>query len=49
VNAPDVQKRLAAMGNIEPIGSTPENMAAFIKDERKRWGEVIRETGTTAD
>jgi tripartite-type tricarboxylate transporter receptor subunit TctC len=49
IRLPDVQKRFAEMGNIESIGSTPEEMATFIKIERTRWGDIIRETGTTAD
>jgi tripartite-type tricarboxylate transporter receptor subunit TctC len=38
---PDVQQRLRAL-NVEPDGSTPAETAAFIKDEIRRWGEVIR-------
>jgi hypothetical protein len=37
------------MGNIEAIGSTPEQMAAFVREERERWGAVIRGLGLTAD
>jgi tripartite-type tricarboxylate transporter receptor subunit TctC len=33
------------MGNIEAVGSTPEEMAAFIRQERERWGAVIRNLG----
>ncbi len=38
---PDVQQRFRAL-NVEPDGSTPAETAAFIKDEVRRWGEVIR-------
>ena len=38
---PDVQQRLRAL-NVEPDGGTPAETAAFIKDEIRRWGEVIR-------
>jgi tripartite-type tricarboxylate transporter receptor subunit TctC len=38
---PDVQQKFRAL-NIEPDGRTPAETAAFIKDEVKRWGEVIR-------
>jgi tripartite-type tricarboxylate transporter receptor subunit TctC len=38
---PDVQKRFRAL-NVEPDGRTPAESAAFIKDEVRRWGEVIR-------
>ena len=42
---PDVQMRLKNMGNIEAVGSSPEEMAAFIRQERERWGAVIRNLG----
>jgi tripartite-type tricarboxylate transporter receptor subunit TctC len=29
----------------EPISSTPEQAAAFLRNETERWGKVIRETG----
>jgi tripartite-type tricarboxylate transporter receptor subunit TctC len=38
---PDVQQRFRAL-SVEPDGSTPAETAAFIKDEVRRWGEVIR-------
>jgi tripartite-type tricarboxylate transporter receptor subunit TctC len=38
---PDVQQRFRAL-NVEPDGSTPAETAAFIKEEIRRWGEVIR-------
>jgi tripartite-type tricarboxylate transporter receptor subunit TctC len=28
--------------NVEPDGGTPAETAAFIKEEIRRWGEVIR-------
>jgi tripartite-type tricarboxylate transporter receptor subunit TctC len=45
---PDVAKRLADM-SIEPAGSTPAELAAFMTQERALWGKVIRMTGTTAN
>jgi tripartite-type tricarboxylate transporter receptor subunit TctC len=46
---PDVQQRLYKMGNIEAIGSTPAEMAAFMSEERERWGDVLRSIGATAN
>jgi len=46
---PDVIKQLLDMGNIEAVGSTPEEMAQFMRQESERWGKVIRATGATAD
>lgn len=38
----DIKERLLAMG-AEPVGSTQEQFAAFIKSESAKWGKVIRE------
>ena len=37
----DVQARFRAVG-VEPLGGAPAAMAAFIKEESLRWGDVIR-------
>ena len=44
----DVKERFAATG-VEPIGSTPEQFAAYMRDEYAKWGKVIRATGVKAD
>jgi tripartite-type tricarboxylate transporter receptor subunit TctC len=36
------QQYLAAQG-LEPITGTPEEFAAFIRAERKKWGKVVRD------
>src|SRR5262249_61609705 len=38
---PEIKERLAALG-FEPVVSTPEEFAAWIKAEITRWGAVIR-------
>src|SRR5690242_4086954 len=38
---PDVQQRFRAL-NVQPDGRSPAETAAFIRDEARRWGEVIR-------
>jgi tripartite-type tricarboxylate transporter receptor subunit TctC len=45
---PDVQQRFRAL-NVEPDGRTPAETNAFIKDEARRWGEVIRTNNITAE
>src|SRR5437773_5260162 len=45
---PDVQKRLADL-SAEAIGSTPAQMAAFMKKDAERWRGVIRSAGVRAD
>lgn len=45
---PEVAKRLIEL-RIEPVGNTPAEMALFLRQERERWGGVIRATGATAE
>lgn len=45
---PDIEKRLADM-SFDAIGSTPEEMALFMAQERDRWGKVIRASGAKAE
>ena len=40
----DVRKRVAADGG-EPVGSSPEQAAAYLKSQVERWGQVIRAAG----
>ncbi|MCE2999567.1 MAG: Bug family tripartite tricarboxylate transporter substrate binding protein [Betaproteobacteria bacterium] len=42
LNSPDVRDKLVAMGS-DPVGSTPEQFAAYVRSEVARWGQVIRE------
>jgi tripartite-type tricarboxylate transporter receptor subunit TctC len=45
---PDVAKRLADR-SFEAMGSTPEQMTVFLKQETERWDKVIRTIGLKAD
>ena len=45
---PDVQRRLVDL-SAEPVGNTPAEMAAFMKDEVERWRRVIRSAGVKVD
>ena len=45
---PDVRQRFRTL-NVEPDGRTPAETAAFIKDEARRWGEVIRANNIMAE
>ena len=40
----DVRERFTATG-LEPVGSTPEQLAARMRDDRAKWARVIREAG----
>ncbi|OGA51516.1 MAG: hypothetical protein A3G24_16705 [Betaproteobacteria bacterium RIFCSPLOWO2_12_FULL_62_13] len=39
--SPDMKKRLAAEGG-EAVGSTPEEFAAYIKDELKASADLVK-------
>lgn len=40
----DMKDKLAAQG-VEPSGNTPEEFEKLVRDETKRWGDVIRSIG----
>lgn len=44
----DVSERLSGVG-ADPVGSTPEQFAAFIQAEIKKWAKVIQEAGVKVD
>jgi tripartite-type tricarboxylate transporter receptor subunit TctC len=46
--APEVRKLLIDLG-AEPLGSTPEAFAAYVKSEFERWGKVSKEAGIGVD
>jgi tripartite-type tricarboxylate transporter receptor subunit TctC len=45
---PEVRQRFRTL-HVEPDGRTPAETAAFIKEEVRRWGEVIRANHITAE
>jgi tripartite-type tricarboxylate transporter receptor subunit TctC len=45
---PDVVQKLARF-DLDPVGSTPDEFAAFIQSEVHRWGPIIKRSGTKAD
>ncbi len=47
VREPEVAKRLTDLSMV-PKGSTPGELATFIKEEAERWGNVIRISGAKA-
>jgi tripartite-type tricarboxylate transporter receptor subunit TctC len=45
---PEMQERLLALG-ADPVASTPEAFAAFIRSERDKWARVIRHANIRAE
>ena len=45
---PDVAKKLADL-SADPVGSTPAQMAAFMKEDAERWRKVIQTAGVKVD
>jgi tripartite-type tricarboxylate transporter receptor subunit TctC len=45
---PDVQEKYRNVG-VEPVGDSPAATAAFIKEESRRWGEVIRKNNISIE
>jgi tripartite-type tricarboxylate transporter receptor subunit TctC len=41
LHAPDIRAHLEQLG-MQPVGGSPDDMAAFVREETRRWGEVIR-------
>lgn len=48
MHAPEMKEKLTATGT-EPLTSTPEEFAAYVKREIAKWGDVIRKAGVKAD
>ncbi len=44
----DTRERFAGVGT-NPMSSTPEQFAEFLKKEIARWGKVVRDSGATAE
>jgi len=45
---PEVRENLIAQGT-DPVGSSPEEFAAFMKSEAAKWARVIKEANIHAD
>ena len=46
--APDVREKMLALG-AEPVGSTPEQFAAYVKAEAAKYAKLVRTSGARVD
>jgi len=44
VAVPDVREKFANLG-IEPVGSTPEQLTAYMQSELAKWGKLVKSLG----
>jgi tripartite-type tricarboxylate transporter receptor subunit TctC len=44
----EVRQRMADIG-LSPVGNTPEQFDAYIRDEIPKWAKVVKNSGATAD
>ncbi|SPA26270.1 conserved hypothetical protein, UPF0065 [Cupriavidus taiwanensis] len=48
IQSPEVKERLAKLG-AEPVGGTPAQFAAMVKQDSARWGKLIRDRKITTE
>jgi tripartite-type tricarboxylate transporter receptor subunit TctC len=46
--APEISAKLAAAG-VDPVTSTPEHFAGYVRSEIPKWGQVVKASGARAD
>ncbi|MCW5591512.1 MAG: tripartite tricarboxylate transporter substrate binding protein [Burkholderiales bacterium] len=45
---PEIREKLVQQG-VDPVGSTPDEFAAYIKSETEKWAKVVRMAGAKAN
>lgn len=48
LNDPAVKQKLSDFGS-EPAGQRPEQFAAFVQQEKKKWGDIVRDANVKAE
>jgi tripartite-type tricarboxylate transporter receptor subunit TctC len=48
IKTPEVSERLAALG-LEPVGSTPDELARRVAEDTAKWAPIVKASGFRAD
>jgi tripartite-type tricarboxylate transporter receptor subunit TctC len=48
IKSPEARKRLFELG-MDPVGSTPEELATYQRAEIAKWTKVVKDSGAKAD
>ena len=48
IGSQEMRSRLGEQGS-DPVGSTPQEFAAFVTAEQPKWAELVRISGATID
>jgi tripartite-type tricarboxylate transporter receptor subunit TctC len=48
VGSPEMRSKLGEQGS-DPVGSTPQDFAAFVAAEQPKWAELVRISGATVE
>ncbi len=49
MRVPEVEQRLVSIGAVPRYSASPDEAAAYMRQEFAHWGEVVRRSGTTLD
>ena len=48
IATPEMKERITTLG-AEPVGNSPEQFSAFMREEVQKWGDVVRRLGIQVD
>ncbi len=48
IQSPEIAKKLSEMG-LDPVGSTPEELASYQRAEIAKWAKVVKDSGATVE